>query len=40
VRAAPGKPWLRIQGFVTPNELLQQYRQLLEGSASPTVAAR
>jgi hypothetical protein len=23
VRAAPGKPWLRIQGFVTPSELLQ-----------------
>jgi protein SCO1/2 len=39
VRAAPGKPWLRIQGFVTPSELLQQYRRLLEESA-PTVAAR
>jgi protein SCO1/2 len=39
VRAAPGKPWLRILGFVTPNELLQQYRRLLE-EPSPTVAAR
>jgi protein SCO1 len=30
VRAAPGKPWLRIEGFVTPDELLQKYHQLLE----------
>ncbi len=28
MRAAPGKPWLRIDGFVTADELLQQYRQL------------
>ena len=27
LRAAPGKPWLRIEGFVTPDELLQLYRQ-------------
>jgi protein SCO1/2 len=39
VRAAPGKPWLRIQGFVTPGELLQQYRRQLEQLA-PTVATR
>jgi len=39
VRAAPDKPWLRIQGFVTPSELLQQYRRQLEQSG-PTVAAR
>jgi protein SCO1/2 len=39
VRAAPGKPWLRIQGFVTPSELLKQYHQLLEHSG-PTVATR
>jgi protein SCO1/2 len=39
VRAAPGKPWLRIQGFVTPGELLQQYHQLLEQSGL-TVATR
>jgi len=39
VRAAPGKPWLRIQGFLTPGELLQQYRRQLE-QAAPAVAAR
>ncbi len=29
LRAAPGKPWLRIEGFVTPDELLHDYRALL-----------
>ena len=29
MRAAPGEPWLRIDGFVTPDELLHHYRQLL-----------
>ena len=29
LRAAPGKPWRRIDGFVTPDELLHEYRQLL-----------
>ncbi len=29
VRAAPGKPWLRIEGFVTPDELLEEYRKAL-----------
>jgi len=29
IRVAPGKPWLRIDGFLSPDELLQQYRQLL-----------
>lgn len=28
VRLAPGDPWLRIDGFVTADELLQRYRQL------------
>jgi protein SCO1 len=28
VRAAPGEPWLRLDGFVTADELLQRYRQL------------
>jgi protein SCO1 len=28
VRVAPGEPWLRIDGFVTADELLQRYRQL------------
>ena len=29
MRAAPGKPWLRIEGFVTPDELVDAYRSLL-----------
>ena len=29
MRAGHGKTWTRIDGFVTPNELMQQYRQLL-----------
>jgi protein SCO1 len=29
MRAANGKSWRRIDGFVTPNELLGQYHQLL-----------
>jgi len=28
LRAAPGEPWRRIDGFVTPDELLREYRQL------------
>jgi protein SCO1/2 len=28
MRAAPGQPWLRIEGFVTPDELLHQYHSL------------
>ena len=32
MRAAPGKPWLRLEGFVTPDELVDDYRNLL---ASP-----
>jgi protein SCO1/2 len=32
LRSAPGEPWLRIEGFVTPDELLDDYRKLL---ASP-----
>jgi protein SCO1 len=39
VRAAPGKPWLRIEGFVTPDELLQKYHQLL-AQPEQAVAAR
>jgi protein SCO1/2 len=30
LRVDPGMPWLRLDGFVTPDELLQQYRQLLQ----------
>jgi protein SCO1/2 len=29
MRAAPGKPWLRIEGFVTPDELVRDYRELI-----------
>ena len=32
MRSAPGKPWLRIEGFVTPEELFGDYQKLL---ASP-----
>jgi protein SCO1/2 len=31
MRAAPGKPWLRIEGFVTPDDLLRDYRDLVPG---------
>lgn len=29
MRAAPGRPWLRIEGFVTPDDLVREYRSLL-----------
>jgi protein SCO1/2 len=29
MRAAPGKPWVRIEGFVTPAELVHDYRELV-----------
>jgi protein SCO1/2 len=29
MRASPGKPWTRIEGFVTPDQLLQHYHELL-----------
>ena len=29
MRAAPGKPWLRIEGFVTSDDLVRDYRKLL-----------
>jgi protein SCO1/2 len=29
VRAAPGKPWLRVDGFATADELVHSYRQLV-----------
>lgn len=31
MRAAPGKPWVRIEGFVTPDQLVRYYRELLAG---------
>jgi protein SCO1 len=39
VRMTPDSPWLRIDGFVTADELLQRYRQLREAPAQ-TVAVR
>jgi protein SCO1 len=38
MRVAPDKPWLRIDGFVTPDELLERYRQLQESSQQSVVA--
>jgi len=38
LRAAPGRPWVRIDGFVTPSELEHLYRQQLE--SAQTVATR
>ena len=32
MRSAPGNPWLRIEGFVTPDELVDDYQKML---ASP-----
>jgi protein SCO1/2 len=32
LRAAPGKPWRRIDGFITPAQLLEEYHELLAGS--------
>jgi protein SCO1 len=32
LRVAPGKPWTRIDGFVTPEQLMQVYRELLASS--------
>ncbi|HEX4628598.1 MAG TPA: hypothetical protein VH137_07395, partial [Gemmatimonadales bacterium] len=40
VRAAPGQPWLRIEGFVTPAELLKLYKQQLDSAAQSSVATR
>ena len=28
MRAAPGKPWIRIDGFLTPDELVDEYRKV------------
>jgi protein SCO1/2 len=29
MRAAPGKPWLRIEGFITPDDLVRDYQALV-----------
>jgi protein SCO1/2 len=31
MRAAPGKPWLRIEGLAKPDELVHDYRELVAG---------
>lgn len=29
LRSAPGKPWVRLEGFAPPDEVVKEYRQLL-----------
>jgi protein SCO1 len=29
MRAAPGQPWVRLEGFISPDELLAEYRRLV-----------
>lgn len=29
MRAAPGQPWVRLEGFATPEDLVREYRQLV-----------
>ena len=29
MRAAPGQPWVRLEGFASPEEVLAEYRQLI-----------
>jgi len=29
LRASPGQPWVRLEGFATPDSLLKEYRQLV-----------
>jgi len=31
LRAAPGKPWVRLEGFATPDVLLQEYNGMTRG---------
>jgi protein SCO1/2 len=28
VRLAPGKPWVRLDGFATPDDIVKEYRSL------------
>lgn len=30
LRAAPGRPWVRIDGFATPDDLLREGRALID----------
>jgi protein SCO1/2 len=29
VRLAPGKPWVRLDGFATPDDIVREYRTLV-----------
>jgi protein SCO1 len=29
MRAAPGQPWVRLDGFTSPDDLLAEYRKLV-----------
>jgi protein SCO1/2 len=31
LRAAPGKPWVRLEGFATPDDLVREHRRLVAG---------
>lgn len=39
MRAAPGQPWLRIEGWATPDDLLHDYRELVARAAAVRRAA-
>ena len=30
MRPAPGKPWVRIDGFASPDELAREYRKVVQ----------
>jgi protein SCO1/2 len=29
LRAAPGQPWVRLEGFVSPDQLVAEYRSIV-----------
>ena len=35
MRAAPGKPWVRIEGFVKADDLVRDYRELVAATPAP-----
>lgn len=37
IRLAPGKGWVRIDGFATPDDLMREYRSLVSPQSAPTV---
>lgn len=40
LRAAPDKPWVRIEGFATANDLLAEIRNMLAANESPRAEVR